>query len=213
MCIRDSPNTFWLPKTDVRRKPGAVGFPLFHVQVKVVQPDGQPCAPQQPGELLVRGPHVCAGYWNNPSASAAAIEADGWLHTGDVAICDEEGYYTIVGRMKDMIISGGENIYPAEVESVACGPPAIVSAALIGVPDPYWGEVGRLIVVLRPEAGGNGATGTAPWNETEFLEYLRVRLARYKVPKSVMVAPRLPQTGAGKIDKKVLFSLYSQSAS
>lgn len=204
------PNTFWLPKRDVRRKPGAVGFPLFHVQVKLVQPDGQRCGPQQPGELLVRGPHVCAGYWNNPAASAAAIDADGWLHTGDVAICDEEGYYTIVGRLKEMIISGGENIYPAEIESVACGHPAIVSAALIGVPDPHWGEVGRLIVVLRPEAVGPCVTGAVAWDEKEFLDYLRVRLARYKVPKSVVVASQLPQTGAGKIDKKKLFSLYGQ---
>ncbi|WP_343390456.1 hypothetical protein [Candidatus Amarobacter glycogenicus] len=103
------------------------------MQVKLIRPDGQPCTPQQPGELLIRGPHLCAGYWNNPAASAAAIDADGWLHTGDLAICDE-GYYTIAGAARDLIISGGENIYPAEIESVACGHPAVAAAALIGVP-------------------------------------------------------------------------------
>ena len=202
------PNTFWLPGADVRRKPGAVGFPLFHVQVKLIRPDGQPCAAGEPGELLIRGPHVCAGYWNNPAASAAAIDADGWLHTGDLAICDEEGYYTIAGRSKDLIISGGENIYPAEIESVACGHPAVAAAALIGVPDPYWGEVGRLIVILADQDGRKDAAGA--WNSEEFMTYLRGRLARYKVPKSVVVAPQLPLTGAGKVNKQALLALYGR---
>ncbi len=204
------PNTFWLPQEDVRRKPGAVGFPLFHVQVKLAQPDGRPCAPQEPGELLVRGPHLCAGYWNNPQATAAAFDADGWLHTGDMAVCDDEGYYTIVGRLKDMIISGGENIYPAEIESVAFGHPAIAAAALIGLPDPYWGEVGCLAVVLRSgvtvELAGAGQAAGPTFDPDEFLTYLRARLARYKVPRSVVILPELPLTGAGKVDKQTLRS-------
>lgn len=192
------PNTFWLPAADVRRKPGAVGFPLLHVDVRVTRADGAQCDPGEPGELLIRGPHVTPGYWNNPEATDAAI-IDGWLHTGDLAVRDAEGYHTIVGRLKDMIISGGENIYPAEVESVLYRHPAIKEAALIGVPDEHWGEVGRAIVVTEP--------GQALSAE-ELLAFLREHLARYKVPKSVVFVDALPKTGAGKIDKKVLAQQY-----
>ncbi len=192
------PNTFWLPKEDVRRKPGAVGFPLFHIDVKAIREDGAECDPDEPGELIIRGPHVTPGYWNNPAATAAAI-VDGWLHTGDLAIRDAEGYYTIVGRLKDMIISGGENIYPAEVESVIHGHPAVAEAALIGVPDDTWGEVGRAVVVI---ASGSTLTAEA------LIGYVQERLARYKVPKSVVFVNALPKTGAGKIDKKVLLEQF-----
>ncbi|NLF78979.1 MAG: long-chain fatty acid--CoA ligase [Chloroflexi bacterium] len=192
------PNTFWLPGPDVRRKPGAVGFPLMHVDVCAVRPDGSVCAAGEPGELLIRGPHVTPGYWNNPAATAQAI-VDGWLHTGDLAVCDDEGYYTIVGRLKDMIISGGENVYPAEVESVMYRHPAIKEAALIGVPDDKWGEVGRAVVVVEP--------GKA-LDETSLIAFLREQLARYKVPKSVVFVDALPKTGAGKIDKKALVEQY-----
>lgn len=194
------PNTFWLPAADVRRKPGAVGFPLMHVDVRVVHPDGSECAPDEPGELLIRGPHVTPGYWNNPAATAEAI-CDGWLHTGDLAARDAEGYTTIVGRLKDMIISGGENVYPAEIESVMYRHPAIKEAALIGVPDARWGEVGRAIVVVEP--------GTALTAEA-LLAFLRERLAGFKVPKSVVFADALPKTGAGKIDKKALAEQYGR---
>ena len=192
------PNTFWLPGPDVRRKPGAVGFPLMHVDVCAVRPDGSVCAAGEPGELLIRGPHVTPGYWNNPAATAQAI-VDGWLHTGDLAVCDDEGYYTIVGRLKDMIISGGENVYPAEVESVMYRHPAIKEAALIGVPDDKWGEVGRAVVVVEP--------GKA-LDEAGLIAFLREHLARYKVPKSVVFVDALPKTGAGKIDKKALVEQY-----
>ncbi len=193
------PNTFWLPQADVRRKPGAVGFPLMHVDVKIVRPDdGAECDAGEPGELLIRGPHVTPGYWNNPEATAAAIR-DGWLHTGDLATRDEEGYYTIVGRLKDMIISGGENVYPAEVESVMYRHPAIKEAALIGVPDEKWGEVGRAVVVVEP---GHAL------NEAELIAFLRGQLARYKVPKSVVFTDTLPKTGAGKIDKQALIEQH-----
>jgi len=196
------PNTFWLPAADVRRKPGAVGFPLMHIDVKVVRDDGSECAPNEPGELLIRGPHVTPGYWNNPHATANAIR-NGWLYTGDLATRDEEGYYTIVGRLKDMIISGGENVYPAEIESVMYRHPAIKEAALIGVPDETWGEVGRAVVVVEP-----GQTLTAG----DLLDFLGEHLARYKIPKSVVFVDGLPKTGAGKIDKKVLVERYGQPA-
>ena len=193
------PNTFWLPAADVRRKPGAVGFPLFHVDVRAVRPDGAECSADEPGELLIRGPHVTPGYWNNPRATAEAIR-DGWLHTGDLAIRDEEGYYTIVGRLKDMIISGGENIYPAEVESAMHAHPSVAEAALIGVPDAQWGEVGRAIVVLATHC---------TLTEAELQAFLRERLARFKVPKTVVFVDSLPKTGAGKIDKQCLVERYT----
>jgi fatty-acyl-CoA synthase len=192
------PNTFWLPQADVQRKPGAVGFPLLHVDVRVVRDDGTECDTDEAGELIIRGPHVTPGYWNNPAATAEAIR-DGWLHTGDLATRDAEGYYTIVGRLKDMIISGGENIYPAEVESVMFRHPAIKEAALIGIPDEKWGEVGRAVVVLE----SNQAL-----TETDLLGFLQEKLARYKVPKSVVFVDELPKTGAGKIDKKILVQQY-----
>jgi fatty-acyl-CoA synthase len=192
------PNTFWLPPADVQRKPGAVGLPLFHVDVKIIALDGSTVPAETAGELLVRGGHVTPGYWNNPDATATAIR-DGWLHTGDLAICDAEGYYTIVGRLKDMIISGGENVYPAEVESIMHAHPAIAEAALIGVPDPKWGEVGRAIVVLKPETA---------FDTAEFFAFLQTRLAKYKVPKTVICIESLPKTGAGKIDKLLLTAQY-----
>ncbi len=194
------PNTFCLPPADVQRKPGAVGIPLFHIDVKIVAPDGKEVPVGTAGELIVRGAHVTTGYWNNPEATAKVIR-DGWLHTGDLAICDDEGYYTIVGRLKDMIISGGENVYPAEVESVMHAHPAIAEAALIGIPDPKWGEVGRAIVVLK---SGN------PFDEVEFFGFLQTRLAKYKVPKTVVCVESLPKTGTGKIDKLLLVSQYGK---
>lgn len=193
------PNTFWLPKEDVRRKPGAVGKPLFHIDVKAVDANGDECAPNVAGELIIRGGHVTPGYWNNAEATEKAI-VDGWLHTGDLAIKDDEGYYTIVGRLKDMIISGGENIYPAEVESVMHAHPAIAEAALIGVPHDKWGEVGKAVVVVKKNA---------QFDADEFIDFLLERLAKYKVPRSVEVIDELPKTGPGKIDKKVLVQQFS----
>lgn len=188
------PNTFWLPRDQVRAKPGAVGYPLFHIDVKVVRADGTVCPTNEPGELLIRGAHVTPGYWNNPAATNAAIR-DGWLHTGDLATCDADGAYTIVGRLKDMIISGGENIYPAEVESAMHAHPAVAEAALIGVPDAKWGEVGCACVVVKPNTS---------LNETDLIDFLTERLAKYKVPKTIIFVEALPKTGAGKIDKRTL---------
>ncbi len=150
------PNTFWLPPEQVRQKPGAVGYPLFHVDVRLRALDGAGEPPVgEAGELLIRGPHRTPGYWNNPEATARAIDAEGWLHTGDLASRDADGAYTIVGRLKDMYISGGENVYPAEIESVLHAHPAIAEAAVYGIPDDTWGEVGCAAVVLR-KGGGAG---------------------------------------------------------
>lgn len=192
------PNTFWMSAENARRKPGSVGVPMFHVDVKVVRPDGSECAPNELGELYIRGPHIVPGYRNRPEESRKALEG-GWLHTGDLARYDSEGFYYIVGRSKEMFISGGENIYPAEVEAVMSGHPAVASVAVIGVPDDHWGEVGRAIVVLKP--GAEQIDGT-------LLDYCRERLARYKVPKSIVYVDALPTTGAGKVDKRLLAETY-----
>ncbi len=196
------PNNFWLPDTYAATKPGTVGTPLFHVQTRIVNANGDVCGTDEVGELLIRGPHVVAGYWNNADASAGTI-VDGWLYTGDLARCDADGHYAIVGRSKDMIISGGENIYPAEVESTMLGHPAVAEAALIGVPDPRWSEVGRAIIVVRP---GHILT------DDELIQYVQSRLANYKVPKSVVLVEVLPKTGAGKVDKKLLQQEYGGGA-
>lgn len=195
------PNTFWLPEMLRRSKPGSVGFPMFHVDVKIEDEKGSALDTDQVGELLVRGPHVCAGYWNKPEETAKAITPEGWLHTGDLARRDGDGCYYIVGRSKDMIKSGGENIYPAEIESVLHAHPAVAEAALIGLPDPKWGEVGCAIVVLKP-----GAALAAE----ELIAFCQTRLARFKVPKSVVFESALPKTAAAKIDKKALVDKYAR---
>ncbi|RMD86422.1 MAG: long-chain fatty acid--CoA ligase [Calditrichaeota bacterium] len=189
-----SGNNFWLPQEDVRRKPGSVGFPLFHIDMKIVRPDGTTCQANEPGELLIRGPHVTPGYWNRPEETAKTI-VDGWLHTGDLARQDEEGYFYIIGRSKDMFISGGENVYPAEIESVLHAHPAVAEAAVIGVPHEKWGEVGKAFIVIK-----EGQTIT----REELLAFLKQRLAKYKIPHYIEFVKSLPKTAIGKIDKKAL---------
>jgi fatty-acyl-CoA synthase len=190
------PNTFWLPKDQVRQKLGSVGYPLFHIELKLVHPNGGAITePHVPGELWIRGAHRTPGYWNNPVATAAAIDDEGWFHSGDLAMVDEDGAYTIVGRAKDMYISGGENVYPAEVEAVIYGHPDVVEAAVFELEHPTWGEVGRAVVALRP--------GAEP-DERALSEYMRSNMAHFKVPHSVVFVESLPKTGAGKIDKRML---------
>ncbi|HEY9723981.1 MAG TPA: long-chain fatty acid--CoA ligase [Oscillatoriaceae cyanobacterium] len=188
------PNCFTLDARDAVRKAGSVGFPNMHVEVRVLDDDGRDVAPGEVGELVIRGPHVFPGYWNNPEATAQALR-DGWLHTGDLVRRDEEGYTFIVDRKKDMIISGGENIYPAEIEQHLHAHPAIAEAAVIGVPHAKWGEVGKAIVALRE--------GTS-LDEAEVLAYLSERLARYKLPKSVAFVGALPRNASGKVLKAML---------
>jgi fatty-acyl-CoA synthase len=188
------PNCFTLDGRDAIRKAGSVGFPNFHVDVRVVDDEGQDVPAGAVGELLIRGPHVIKGYWKNPQATAASIQ-DGWLHTGDLVRRDEEGYFYIVDRKKDMIISGGENIFPAELEHLLLSHPAVAEVAVIGVPHPKWGEVGRVVAVLKA-----GETAT----EAELIDYLGERVARYKLPKSVVFVPSLPRNPTGKVLKTTL---------
>ena len=162
--------------------------------MKTIHEDGRPCAAGEAGELLIRGPHVVAGYWQNPEATAETIR-DGWLHTGDIAVRDEDGCYSILGRSKEMFISGGENVYPAEIESVLLAHPAVNEAAVVGVPHATWGEVGRAFVVVEDD-----------FDEDDLLAFLGDRLARYKLPRSIVVVEALPLTAIGKIDKKLLAS-------
>ena len=189
-----SGNNFWLPPQMVRKKIGSVGYPIFHIDMKIIRDDGTECAANEGGELLIRGPHIVAGYWNNTGATAEAIR-DGWLHTGDVAMRDEDGCYSILGRSKEMFISGGENVYPAEIESVLSAHPAVMEAAVVGVPHETWGEVGRAYVVA-----------TEAYNEKDLRAFLAGCLARYKLPRSIIVLEALPVTAIGKIDKKLLAS-------
>lgn len=189
-----SGNNFWLPPRDVRRKIGSVGFPLFHVDMKIVRSEGSLCAPNEPGELLIRGPHITPGYLNKPEATAEILR-EGWLHTGDLARQDEEGYFYVIGRSKDMYISGGENVYPAEIESALHAHPAVTEAAVLGVPHEKWGEVGKAFIVLEK---------AQKLEASELLAFLRARLAKYKLPHTIVFVETLPKTAIGKIDKKKL---------
>jgi len=178
-----APNVLCLAPDDARRKAGWAGKPYPYVE----------CGLSEEGELLVRGPNVFAGYWRNDDATAAAFR-DGWLLTGDIAERDAEGNYRILGRLKDMIVSGGENVYPAEVESVLHEHPAVTDAAVVGVADERWGEVCVAFVVLA-----------SPVSEDDLREHCRAHLARFKVPKSFHVVDRLPRNSIGKIQKSELF--------
>ncbi|HRI65757.1 MAG TPA: long-chain fatty acid--CoA ligase [Polyangium sp.] len=193
------PNNFWLPPEDVQRKIGSVGAPLFFVEARIVDEFRAEVRPGEVGELELRGPHVFGGYWNAPKATADVL-GDGWLRTGDLARRDDDGHVYIAGRSKDLIISGGENVYPAEVEAVLMGHPEVAEAAVIGVPHAKWGQVPRAIIVLR---GSSGATQGEEM-EAALLGYCRERLAKYKVPESFRFVQSLPRTGPGKVDKKRL---------
>jgi fatty-acyl-CoA synthase len=195
------PNTFWLPDDFVRDKPGSVGAPLPHVELELRDADGAPLHEAEvDGELCIRGRHVMAGYFEDPGATAAAIDAGGWLRTGDVARRDADGHYRIVGRIKEMFVSGGENVYPVEIEDALRALEGVADAAVIAVADTRWGEVGHAFVRLFPGASGVG--------DGEALRAaLRGRLASYKVPRAIEVLEQLPRTGAGKIDKRALAEL------
>ena len=188
-----APNVLCLPPEDAARKRGFAGKPYPHVDVALRDPEsGSLVKGAGEGELVVRGPNVFAGYWRNPDATAAAF-VDGWLLTGDIAARDEEGDYRIVGRLKDMVISGGENVYPAEIESVLHEHPVVAEAAVLGVPDERWGEACAAFVVLAAEA-----------SETELLAFCRERLAKFKVPREIRFVEELPRNAMGKIVKSEL---------
>ncbi len=186
------PNCFSTPPHEVLRKKGSVGLPIHHIEARLVRPDGSVCGAGEPGELVLRGPAVCGGYWDDPAASASAI-VDGWFHTGDLLETDEEGYFYVRGRIKEMFISGGENVYPAEVEAALAEHAAVSLAAVVGQPHPLWGEVGCAFVQAAPSASA------VP--DEEMKRFLEARLAKFKVPKRFVWMEELPKMGSGKIDK------------
>ncbi|HEX7175337.1 MAG TPA: long-chain fatty acid--CoA ligase [Pyrinomonadaceae bacterium] len=188
------PNCFKLSLEDAVRKAGSIGFPTFHSEARLVDEKGRDVRRGRVGELILKGGHVCSGYWRNAEATRAAM-SDCWFYTGDLARQDEDGYYYIVGRAKDIIISGGENIYPAEVEAVLHSHPSVASAALVGLPDAKWGETPVAAVVAR-----RGSSPTAD----EILEFCSGRLARYKIPKRVFFVSEFPLLASGKVFKRAL---------
>jgi fatty-acyl-CoA synthase len=176
-------------------KLGTVGHPMPHVDVKIADANGNELPTGEEGEIQLRGPHICAGYWNKPEASDEAF-SEGWFKTGDFGRMDADGHFSIVGRLKDMIISGGANIYPAEIERAIETHPAVAGVAVIGVPDDKWGEVGKTIVELH-----SGST----LSFEELRDFLSERLGKFKIPKYMVVVDELPRTAAsGKVQKFML---------
>jgi len=194
-----------LPR-DLLRNGGAftnsVGQPLPHIDVRIVDDSGNPLPPGSVGEIAVSGPRVMASYWRNEAATAAAIP-DGWYRTGDLGRCDAEGHYAVVGRKKDMVISGGENVYPMEVENALLEHPAVAEAAVFGVPSKRWGEEVRAVVFLND---GMSASGD------DLIAHCRTLIGGYKVPKAIVVsAEPLPKSGPGKIAKSIVRAAYLDS--
>jgi fatty-acyl-CoA synthase len=178
-CTETAPIATVLLREDAERKVGSAGKPAVHCEVKLVD-----------GEIRVRGPAVMRGYWNDPAGTAAALTADGWFRTGDLARIDADGFYWIMGRSKDVIISGGENIYPAELENVLADCAAIVEAAVVGIEDPKWGEAACACVVTREKM-----------SEQAVLELFQGRLAKFKHPRRVLFIEALPRNAMGKVQK------------
>jgi len=198
-----SPGATTLPPAYSRSKQGSGGLSHFHTDVRVVDPSDQPCPPGEVGEIQVHGPNVIAEYWKRPEATASSFVHEGdatWLKTGDMGYFDEDGFLFISDRLKDMIISGGENIYPAQVEQQIASLEEVAAVAVIGVEDERWGEVPRAVIVVRE---GHELT------EAQVLGYLDGKLARYKIPKSVVFVESMPRTASGKIRKPDLRKQYA----
>ncbi|MEU4650118.1 acyl-CoA synthetase [Nocardia fluminea] len=182
-----------LPAEHTMTKLGSAGIPMPHTEIGIVEPGSNtPVEPGERGEIVVRGPNVTPGYWNNPGATAAAFDDDGWFHSGDIGFIDADGYLFIVDRLKDMIISGGENIYPAEVESALADLPGLVDIAVIGVPDEQWGETVVAVACL--------ADGTDSSLE-DIRRHAGAKLARYKLPRRLKLVTAVPRNASGKLDK------------
>jgi len=191
------PNCFSMTNAQAEQKVGSIGRPIFHSEVRVVDSDGAEVAPGEAGELLLSGPHVCAGYFNDSAATQRAI-VDGWFHTGDVVRRDDDGFFYVAGRKKEMIITGGENVYAAEVEAVFDDHPAVIKSALIGQPDAQWGELGVIVAELRDEVSAE-----------DLLRFGRTRLARYKLPRRVEFTREMPYSAYGKVLKGELRQRYA----
>jgi fatty-acyl-CoA synthase len=190
-------NCFAISDEDTPRKPGSIGKPMMFTEAKLVDHKGDQIATNEAGglevgELCLRGPHVCRGYWDNPIATAQVLDAEGWFHTGDLARCDEDGFVYIAGRSKDMIISGGVNIYPAEIEKELLDHPAIAEVSVMGTTDEKWGEVPVAFVALK--------TG-ANIGDMELIEFLRPRINKIKLPRQIIFIEALPRNAYGKVLK------------
>jgi fatty-acyl-CoA synthase len=195
-----APGATTLAAEKSRPKAGSAGLPHFFTDIRIADPMGEVLPPREIGEIQISGPNVIREYWNRPDATAESYADGVWFKSGDMGYVDDEGFLFISDRLKDMIISGGENIYPAEVEQVILELEAVSSAAVIGVPDEKWGEVPRAVVTVR-----DGFSVSAE----EIQQHLDGRLARYKIPKSVVFVEDLPRTASGKIRKADLRKEYS----
>jgi len=190
-------NCFAMTAGDSIAKKGSIGKPMMCTEVRLVDEEGRDVAAGEVGEMLFRGPHVSLGYWQNPEATAAALDGEGWFHSGDLARRDDDGFFYVAGREKDMIISGGVNVYPAEIEAEILLHPGVEDAAVVAIPDQKWGEIGVAFVVPRGEL------------EVVALEdHLEGRLARYKLPKDFRLVAELPRTAYGKVVKGELRERY-----
>src|SRR6476469_56026 len=176
-------NCFTMTVEESYRKPGSIGRPMMFTEVELRNMDGEV------GEMYIRGPHVSLGYWNNEAATAESYLEGGWFRTGDLARRDEDGFFYIAGRRKEMFITGGVKVYPAEIEAELVQHPAVSDAAVVAMPDEKWGEVGIAFVVAREVSAGDLTT------------YLTVRLSKYKVPKRFVFVDSLPRTPYGKVEK------------
>lgn len=195
--MSETGSNFGMPVHDpevLLAKAGSCGLPYISVEARIVNDSGKDAVTDEVGELWLRGPSITPGYWNQPQLTEAAFEA-GWFKTGDAASRDADGYYYLVDRRKDMYISGGENVYPAEVEAVLCELDAVAEAAVIGVPDLQWGEVGRAYIVVRMARSLDAAA---------VLHHCRGRLAKFKIPTTVVFTQDIPRTASGKIQKAAL---------
>jgi fatty-acyl-CoA synthase len=190
------PTAFIGAPEDALTKIGSVGKPQMLLDVRIVDGDGRDVAAGQSGEIWMRGPGLTPGYWNKSEETAKAFTPDGWLRSGDLGRRDEDGCYYVDGRIKEMYISGGENVYPAEIENVLARHPAVLESAIIGVPDEKWGEVGHAFIILRPNAG--------PASPEELIQFCRANLAGYKTPRHITFVAEFPRTAAGKIRKHLL---------
>jgi len=191
------PNCFSLHQDDAMRKKGSIGFPNFYINTKIVNEKGNECKSNEVGELWLKSPVVTPGYWNKPKETIDAM-TDGWFHTGDMVSQDEDSYVFVVDRKKNMFISGGENVYPAEVESFIVTNPHIKEVSVIGVTDEKWGEVGHAFIVKKK----NELT------EEEILEFCKGKLAKYKIPEYVSFLKVLPRNEAGKINRMELLEIH-----
>ncbi|MDL2716257.1 MAG: alpha/beta fold hydrolase [Acidobacteriota bacterium] len=203
-------NCFAMSVEESVRKAGSIGRPMMFTEAKLTDEQGKEVPIGEVGELLLKGPHVCKGYYKNPEATAAALDAEGWFHTGDLAKRDADGFFTIAGRKKDMLISGGVNVYPAEIEGVLFQHPRVKDVAVVGVPDEKWGEVGVAFIVRREEEGKREEKISLRVIEekTDLAAFVEARLAKYKVPREFVFVDALPRTPYGKVVKRDLLLSY-----